>query len=161
MTRVSVSRVLPVPAERTWALVTDLRNHPRWIPWTRVDAPNDPVVGSKVSAATGPRGLAVVDRMVIERSDPPSTAEGVPGTATYRKLGPVLLGTAELRVRPLTDDRSRVTWVEQVHLRGTPSWLTGPLVWPFMAGVVGLALARLRAEVSRNGTRPTHPGRPR
>ena len=150
MTPVRLSRTLPIPAERAWDLVTDLRNHPRWIPLTWVDAPNNPVVGSVVSARTGPRGLGIVDRMVIERSDPPSTDQGRSGSAAYRKLGPVLLGTAELQVHPTAPDRCRVTWIEQVHLRGTPTWLSGPPVWPFMAGMVALALARLRAEVTPN-----------
>lgn len=149
MRPVQVSRTLPIPAEHAWDLVADLRNHVRWIPFTRVDAPNNPVVGSTVSARTGPRGLGIVDRMVVERSDPPATELGHSGVAAYRKLGPVLLGTAELQVHPTAADRCRVTWIEQVHLRGTPAWLTGPPVWPVMAGMVTLALTRLRAEVER------------
>ncbi len=145
----TATRSLPLPAELAWTLVTDVRNHVRWIPWTRVDAPNRPVVGSRFSTATGPRRAALVDRMLVERADPPSTADDVAGLARYRKLGPVLLGDVEILVRPVGAERSEVTWTERVHLRGTPPWLSGPLVRPVLTGMLRSALRRAAAEVDR------------
>lgn len=144
---------LPLSAERAWALVTDVRNHARWIPLTRIDAPHPLRVGDTFSAATGPAGpslhrLALVDRMTVTASVPPTTTPPRPGHATYRKLGPVLLGTAEVHVTPLGPGRSAVTWVEDVHLRGLPraavAWASGPLG----AAMVRRALRKVRAEVA-------------
>lgn len=149
-----VGKDLPISARRAWDLVTDVRNHARWIPWTRIDAPNRLHVGDRFSGASGPRflpGGGLVDRMQIERLDPPSPdgdgADGAAGVAVYRKLGPVLLGTAEVHVRPTGPTTCRVTWVERVHLRGLPPRVTAPVVRPALAGMSWLLLRKISAEV--------------
>src|SRR5437764_217776 len=85
---------LAVSLALAWSCVTDVRNHARWIPLTRMDAGADLSVGDTFAGISGPavpRGLALVDRMRIERLDPPTATAG--GRAVYRKLGPLLLGT--------------------------------------------------------------------
>lgn len=148
----SASTRLPLPAERAWALVTDVRNHARWIPFTRVDAPHPLRAGDTFSAATGPAGalhrLALVDRMVVAAVTPPTTAPARPGVATFRKLGPVLLGTAEVRVAPDGPGASVVTWVEDLHLRGLPRWAVSWAARPLAGAMVRRALRRVRAEVT-------------
>lgn len=152
---------LPLSAERAWALVTDVRNHARWIPFTRIDAGHPLRVGDTFSAATGPAGptlhrLALVDRMQVTHATPPTTAPARPGHAAYRKLGPVLLGTAEVHVTPLGPDRSAVTWVEDIHLRGLPRATVAWAARPLGTALVRRALRKVRAEV---GAAVGQPGR--
>jgi hypothetical protein len=136
-------------AERAWLSVTDVRNHARWIPLTHMEAEANLGVGDTFTGVSGPPfppGLRLVDRMRIERLDPPTTT--AEGRAVYRKLGPVLLGTAEVRVRPIGDTACTVTWVEHVHLRGLPPGLTAPILSPLLAQMTKLALRRMVAELT-------------
>ncbi|MCL3861548.1 SRPBCC family protein [Actinotalea sp. K2] len=156
MTRpASVSRVLTIPAEQAFALVTDVHNHARWIPMTRIDGPEHLEVGDSFVGVSGPgarRGLpALADEMVLEALLPPVTRAGpgrtsTTGSAVYRKLGPLLLGTAEVHVRPLGPQHCQVTWVEDVHLRLLPRALTRPLLRPVMTAMLHLVLGRVSRE---------------
>ncbi len=150
--RASATTRLPIPAERAWDLVTDVRNHARWIPFTRIDAPHPLRVGDTFSAATGPAGslhrLALVDRMEVTATTPPTTEPPSPGRATYRKLGPVLLGGAEVLVEPDGPDACTVTWVEDIHLRGVPRWAVAWVSRPLATLMVAGALRKVRAEVA-------------
>lgn len=147
----TVTRVLRLPAERVWAVVTDVRNHSRWVPMTRMAAAAELRVGDAFEAVSGPfagsgaPGLA--DRMVLERLEPPSTEDGRTGVAVYRKLGPVLLGTAEVHVRPLGAEHCALTWVEDVHLRGLPPAASAWLLRPVLGGMLHVVLARASAEL--------------
>ena len=141
---------LAVPADRVWALVTDVRNHVRWIPATRIDTPAATLaVGDTFTAVTGPTathgGRGLTDRMTLERLDPPTAAR--PGVAVYRKLGPVLLGQATVQVRPTGPASCTLIWTEAVHLRGLPRRLTALLLRPMAAGMLHHALRRVRAEL--------------
>lgn len=155
---VAVTRVLAAPADAVWPLVTDVRNHARWVPLTRIDpvdgTPGEPAVGDRFTGVTGPtaprggRGLA--DTMVVTRFEPPAPAHGRQpareGVAVYRKEGPVLLGEAEVRVRPIGPRHCTVTWVERSHVRGLPRTVGAALVAPSMAGMARLVLRRVAAE---------------
>lgn len=163
--RARVSRTLPVGADEAWELVADVRHHGRWVPSTRVTlhrpvgagwqrrAPGSaPEPGDEVVAVTGPRarrgGGGLVDRMRIERFDPPLGA--APGVAVLVKLGPVLLGSARIEVADAGPGRARVTWSEQVHLKGLPPALTA---WAGAAGtdrMIALVLHRAAREAQRN-----------
>lgn len=148
-------RVLPLRAEDAWDLLTDMRNHVRWIPLIRMDAAPGLPVGAVFTAVSGPfatRGApGLADRMQVVELVPPHTdpnGPGTVGTAVYEKLGPVLLGTAELHVRPLGPDTCEAAWVERVHLRGLPPALTAPVLRPVLAAMVTYALHRVHAEVT-------------
>ena len=150
---VEVSRTLPLAAPEAWALLSDPRHHARWIPLTRVEVRGLPLaVGSMVIATSGPfavRGApGLPDRMRVDRIDPPT--ESATGVAVFTKRGPLLLGTAEVRVAPIDAHRSRATWVEDVYLAGPlPAHLTRRLLAPVLAGMVRLALWRAAREVDR------------
>lgn len=151
--RASATTHLPISVERAWDLVTDVRNHARWIPFTRIDAAHPLRVGDTFSAATGPVGttlhrLSLVDRMEVTATTPPTTAPPSPGRATYRKLGPVLLGGAEVLVTPAGPDACDVTWVEDIHLRGLPRWAVAWISRPLATVMVRSALRKVRAEVT-------------
>lgn len=167
---VTVTRVLAAPADVVWGVVTDVRNHARWIPLTRIDvdastapATDGPTarvpasrVGDRFVGVTGPTatrgGPGMADAMVVERFDPPVAAHGREpareGVAVYRKQGPVLLGDAEVRVRPLGPRHCAVTWVERVHVRGLPRPVGAALVAGSLAGMLRLVLHRLTTEVA-------------
>lgn len=141
---------LDVPAGIVWALVTNVRNHARWVPLTRIEAPGPRLaVGDTFTAVTGPRasrgGPGLRDRMILERLDPPTGAR--PGVAAFRKLGPTLLGGATVQVRPTGPASCMVVWTEDVHLRGLPRRLTTPVLRPFLALMLGVVMRRLRREV--------------
>lgn len=142
---------LPISAERAWALVTDVRNHPRWVPWTRVDAPGNLRVGDVLSTAVGPRswGGGLVDRMQVDRLDPPSPpgTEPADGVVVLRRVGPALLGSREIRVRPTGPTTCHVAWAEQAHLRAGPRRLTATLLWPVRTYLAWRARRRLSAEM--------------
>lgn len=157
--RASATTRLPMPAERAWDLVTDVRNHARWIPFTRIDAPHPLRVGDRFSAASGPAGslhrLALVDRMEVTATTPPTTTPPSPGRAVYRKLGPVLMGGAEVIVAPVGPAASDVTWLEDIHLRGLPRWAVAWISRPLATLMVRSALRKVRAEVEGAvGNRP-------
>ena len=140
-----VRRHLPLPVDDAFALVTDPQAHSRWIPLTVVHADGPLRAGGRIVGVSGPfaaRGHGLVDRMVVERADPPGAPERV---AVYRKVGPVLLGEARLEVRA-DDDGSVVTWVEDVHLARLPRGLTAPVLRPAFVVMTWWALARAARE---------------
>ena len=144
------SVVLRLPAARAWDLVADVRNHARWVPLTRVDAAPGPLPeGEELVAVTGPwarrGGGGLVDRMLVTHAEAPSGRR--PGRATYRKLGPVLRGTAEVHVRPLGATLSEVTWVERIGLRGVPAAVTAVPSRLLSGAMLRLLLRRVRREV--------------
>jgi len=157
---VAISRTLPLPAADAWDLLADPRHHSRWIPLTRVEVSGPPLaVGWRIVATSGPfarRGApGLPDRMRLDRVEPPtSSAEGV---AVFTKLGPLLLGTAEVRVAPRGDRASLTTWVEDVYLAGPlPPALTRRLLAPVLAGMVRLALWRAAREVASGRSERTN-----
>ena len=166
----SVSARLTLSAEEAWALVTDVRNHARWVPLTRLDvapAAGSPTtgpgagtglaLGDTFTAVSGPgagRGWpGLPDRMTLEHLTPPDSATGTPGRAVYRKRGPVLLGTAGVHVGPEDPSSCTVVWTEDVHLRGLPRGLTAPVLRPVLALMLRVVMRRLRAEVNARADR--------
>lgn len=165
---VVADRLLAAPAEHVWDVVTDVRRHEAWIPMTRIDAADTVGLGDTFAGVSGPTatrgGPGLVDRMVVEVLDPPAAAgrgHGArTGVARYRKIGPVLLGVAEVRVRPLGPGHTVLTWVEDVHLRlpgrpadrPVPAWwrsVTGAVVRVPLALMLRLALRRIADDVLR------------
>lgn len=144
---------LPISAERAWDLVTDVRNHARWLPWTRVDARGGLTIGETFSAASGPTswGGGLTDRMQVDRLDPPSPpghdADGDEAVLLLRRLGPTLLGSREIRIRPTGPTSCRLSWVERAYVRRLPRPLTAPLLWPVLAATSWRARRRITAEM--------------
>lgn len=169
-----VERVLPLDAGAAWSLVADARHHARWVPLTRVDllrpdgsawdwaarpAGTDPEAGDVVVAVSGPGarrgGPGMVDRMRIERFEPPLGQ--VPGVAVFVKHGPVLLGTARIEVAAAGPGRARVTWAEQVHLRGLPAGLTRGVGTVLLDGMLRLVLRRAARDAARQAAAQAAP----
>ncbi len=146
---VAVRRVvLPVPAPRAFALLTDVRRHAAWVPLTRIDlhGPADDdgrlLAGGTFTAVTGPaarRGApGLPDRMRLESAEAPVGRRT--GTARFVKLGPLLTGWAELDVRPLGEALCEVTWRERIGVRGVPAAITDVLGTPLTAAMLRTVL---------------------
>jgi len=146
---VSSTRVLPVSADEAWDLVTDSRNHARWIPLTRVEASGPAQVGDRVRAVSGPgatRGWpGLVDAMIVTRADPP----GPTRVALFVKQGPVLLGEARITVVAAGPHSSRVTWDEDVYLAHMPQRVGRALVGPVLRAMVSRVLAKAAREAAQ------------
>ncbi|SKC38663.1 SRPBCC family protein [Krasilnikoviella flava] len=160
--RVEVARIVPVDASVAFAWVADLRTHPRWIVATRLEgtAGRGPELGDRYTMASGPGArrapgsglgrLVVMDSMVVEQLERPSTAAARVGRTRLRKLGPVLLGDAGFDVVPLDERRCRVVWWEEAYLAGPlPRAVTDPLVGLALRGFMQLSLGRLAQALAR------------
>jgi hypothetical protein len=90
------------------------------VPLTRVTATPPPPTGegTVVVARTGVGPLAFDDRMEVTVWRPP--ADGEPGLCRLEKRGRVVLGWAEIEVRPGPGGRTRVLWREEVGVRFLP-----------------------------------------
>ena len=139
---ITATRVFDMDAGSLFDRITALKNHERLIPFTRIEAPGRrPRVGDTVVATS----LGVIrDVMLLTRYERPGARGGNhSGTAMYRKVGPLLLGTAEITVTPLPDHTARVDWTEEVHLAGPfPTELTSAVVGHFLTLMTGRALRR-------------------
>ena len=143
----SSSRTLPIPADAAWELLTDARNHARWVPLTRVEVDGPVRVGTRIAATSGPgarRGWpGLVDRMVVTRADPP----GPTRVAVFVKRGPVLLGEARIEVTALGATHSHVRWSEDVYLAHLAPGVGRAIVRPFLTTMVRRALAAAADEI--------------
>jgi hypothetical protein len=174
--RVDLTHVLPISAERAFALVAEVRTHPRWVPLCRAifHSPDGspvrpaawrPEVGAEFTMVSGPfapQGApGFPDRMRITQWEPPRP-DGSPGRATFLKLGPGLLGTAGIVVVPLAAhhpaavasgervERCAVTWWEDVYLAGPlPKAVTAPLAARVLDRMIRWSLRRLDRIVAR------------
>lgn len=140
--------------EEAWALVTDWPAQSRWIAFTDVSIvrPGDGV-GTRFTGRTQVGPIGFDDRMEVTVWEPP--VDGERGYCKVRKLGPWILGTAEIEVKRAEDDpdRTAVTWKEAVSLRGVP-----PAFNPLVRAMGGIlfrmtmrkAIAELDAEHGRS-----------
>ena len=170
---------LPLPADEAFALVADPRTHGTWVPLTRFEpgapgegttgaGPRDddwrPAAGATFTVVSGPGarqgGPGFVDRMQITTWAPPGPSTGPDdanrrGLAEFRKLGPVLLGTAGFRVEPVSASSSRVMWWEDVHVTDVlPRRVTAPVADVVLRLMIRGGWRRLDRVASREGLSP-------
>ena len=106
-----VREVSLTPAE-SWQRLTDWEQHGRFVPLTRITRTHEGFV-----ARTGVGPVAFDDPMdIVEWRDP--------SFCRLEKRGRRVLGWAELNVEP-HGAGSRVTWREDIHVRGMPRALDG------------------------------------
>lgn len=143
---------------RAWEVVTTLLNHERWIPWTRISAPDRPLrLGDRVTAVSV--GV-IVDRMVVT-ANRNRESRIVPGEfdrrITLTKVGPLLMGQADLVVLALSRNRARIMWGENIAITTGKGALSPALAWtvplsraaltPFFALMVKAALAKAAGDL--------------
>ncbi|MGW0210733.1 SRPBCC family protein [Streptomyces sp. NPDC003233] len=138
----SFERTAPLALDEAWRRLTQWPRHADVVPLTRITLLTPPPtrVGTRFVARSGIGPLAFDDLMEVTLWCPP--ADGEAGLCRLEKRGRVILGWAEIEVRPGPGGRSRVVWREEVRLRFLPSALDG-LVERTARTVFGRAVNRL------------------
>jgi carbon monoxide dehydrogenase subunit G len=107
-----IVREVRLPPDESWQRLTDWEQHARHVPLTRIIRTDDGFI-----ARTGIGRLAFDDPMEIVEWREPSFCR-------LEKRGRVVTGWAEVFVEP-QGTGSRVTWREDLHVRGLPRALDG------------------------------------
>lgn len=104
----TVRRQVGAAPEHVWRLLTTFSAHGRWIPLTSITTdPGEPRVGWGFTGRSGRGPIRLVDPMVVTLWEPPNHVHLV-------KLGPVLLGWADIGVEPVAGG-AEVTWAEEIR----------------------------------------------
>lgn len=112
MARIEIVREVPLNPEEAWRRVTDWPAHGEFVPLTSVSRTPS---GFLARTSVGPVGFD--DPMEITTWEEPSFCR-------LEKRGRMVKGWAELSVDPI-ETGSRVTWVEDIQVRGVPKMLDG------------------------------------
>ncbi|MFD7629450.1 SRPBCC family protein [Streptomyces sp. NPDC059851] len=107
-----------LPAAEAWQRLTDWERHGAQVPLTRTIMETAPPthVGTRFTARTGVGRITFDDPMEVVVWQPPAGAAA--GRARLVKRGRVVLGWAQIEVRPLTGGGAEVRWVEELRVRG-------------------------------------------
>ncbi|MGW3988423.1 SRPBCC family protein [Streptomyces sp. NPDC004830] len=122
-----LERTVPLPLDEAWRRITRWERHGETVPLTvvRVVPPGPTREGTRVVARSGAGPLGFDDPMEVTVWEPP--ADGGPGRCRLVKRGRVVLGWAELEVRPGPGGRTRVLWREEISVRFVPALFDGVL----------------------------------
>ena len=145
--RFVVTRELDLPARSVFDVLIDWRGHAEWVPMTRVVIESgDGGTGTVFVATSGLGPLALPDRMRVDALDPEAMSVRV------TKIGPVLTGNVDLTVTPLSSDRCRLDWLEDIRVPVLPQFLAPPVAaaarYGFGVSITKMA-KRLAARQSR------------
>ncbi|MEV5147967.1 SRPBCC family protein [Streptomyces sp. NPDC052727] len=123
----SLERTVPLPPGEAWRRLTDWPRHAGAVPLTRIRVLTPPPTreGTRFVARSGLGPLALDDVMEVTVWRPPADDE--PGLCRLEKRGRLILGWAEIEVRPALGGRSRVVWREDLSVRFLPRAFDGPL----------------------------------
>ncbi|MFE6281654.1 SRPBCC family protein [Streptomyces sp. NPDC057877] len=137
-----LERTAPLPLPEAWRRLTDWPRHGAVVPLTRVTVVTAPPTrtGTVFVARSGLGPLAFDDRMEVVEWRPPTETE--PGRCRLEKRGRVVLGWAEIEVRPGPGGRSRVVWREEIGARFLPGAFD-PVLRGASRAVFGQAVNRL------------------
>ncbi len=127
MVNFQLERTAPLSPDEAWRRLTEWPRHGDVVPLTRVTVvtPGPNREGTVFVARSGLGPLAFDDRMEVTVWRPP--AEEAPGLCRLEKRGRVVLGWAEIEVRPGPGGRARVVWREELRVRLLPGLFDGPL----------------------------------
>ncbi|MEU4469671.1 SRPBCC family protein [Streptomyces sp. NPDC024017] len=142
MANILLERTVPLSLDEAWRRITQWPRHGEAVPLTavRVEPPEPTREGTVVVARSGTGPLGFDDPMEVTVWQPPE--DGAAGMCRLEKRGRVVLGWAELEVRPGPGGRTRVIWREEIRVRFLPSLLDG-VVRRSSRYVFGRALNRL------------------
>ncbi|GGJ34068.1 SRPBCC family protein [Streptomyces brasiliensis] len=137
-----LQRTAPLPIDEAWRRLTEWARHADSVPLTRITVLTPPPtrVGTRFVARSGVGPLAFDDPMEVTVWQPPE--DDSPGLCRLEKRGRVVLGWAELHVRPGPGGRTRVVWHERLRVRGLPS-VVDPVLTGASRAVFGRAVNRL------------------
>ncbi|MFF8392711.1 SRPBCC family protein [Streptomyces sp. NPDC016172] len=142
MANILLERTVPLSLDEAWRRITQWPRHGEAVPLTavRVEPPEPTREGTVVVARSGTGPLGFDDPMEVTVWQPPE--DGAVGMCRLEKRGRVVLGWAELEVRPGPGGRTRVIWREEIRVRFLPSLFDG-VVRRSSRYVFGRALNRL------------------
>ncbi|WP_336323093.1 SRPBCC family protein [Streptomyces lavendofoliae] len=118
-----ITRDAPLSADEAWRRLTDWPAHAALVPLTRATAVTEGPVrtGSRFTMRTGIGPVGFDDPMEVVRCEPPGPGGGAgAGLCRLEKRGRVVTGWAEIEVRETAPGTVRVTWTEEVGVRGLP-----------------------------------------
>ncbi|MER7339349.1 SRPBCC family protein [Streptomyces sp. NPDC000075] len=123
----SFERTPPLAPSEAWRRLTDWPRHADAVPLTGIELLTAPPTreGTRFVARSGVGRVAVDDVMEVTVWRPPVGDE--PGLCRVEKRGRVVLGWAEIEVRPGPGGRSRVVWREELRIRFLPRLFDGVL----------------------------------
>ncbi|MEU6665528.1 SRPBCC family protein [Streptomyces sp. NPDC046727] len=123
----SLERTAPLPLDEAWRRLTQWPRHADAVPLTRIRllTPAPTREGTRFVARSGLGPFAFDDVMEVTVWRPPADGEG--GLCRLEKRGRVILGWAEIEVRPGPGGRSRVVWREELRVRFLPRAFDGLL----------------------------------
>lgn len=113
-----------LPPGEAWRRLTAWERHSGSVPLTRITVPTPPPtgVGTVMVARTGIGPVGFTDPMRVVVWEPP--AQDGNGRCRLEKTGRVVLGWAEIEVRP-HGARTYVRWREDLRVRGLPRAFDG------------------------------------
>jgi hypothetical protein len=137
-----LERTVPLSLADAWRRLTEWSRHGDVVPLTRVAVLTPPPTreGTVFVARSGFGPFAFDDRMEVTVWQPPAYDE--PGRCRLEKRGRVVLGWAEIEVRPGPGGRARVVWREELRMRFLPG-VFDPLLEASARAVFGRAVNRL------------------
>lgn len=121
----SLERTVPLPLDEAWRRLTDWPRHGDVVPLTRITVVTSAPTreGTRFVARSGIGPVGFDDPMDVTLWRPP--ADGEPGLCRLEKRGRVMLGWAEIEVRPGPGGRARVVWREELSVRFLPRVFDG------------------------------------
>ncbi|MFF2191424.1 SRPBCC family protein [Streptomyces sp. NPDC058157] len=127
MAAFSFERTSPLAPEEAWRRLTQWPRHAEVVPLTGIEVLTaEPThEGTRFVARSGVGPVAVDDVMEVTVWRPPVGDE--PGMCRLEKRGRVVLGWAEIEVRPGPAGGSRVVWREELRVRFLPRLFDGVL----------------------------------
>lgn len=125
MSSFTVERRTALPPAEAWRRLTAWPAHSATVPLTRITVLTPPPsgAGTVFVARTGAGRASFADPMRVAVWEPP-TADGGPGRCRLVKTGRVVIGWAEIEVRP-DGAGSSVRWQEDLRLRWLPRAFDG------------------------------------
>ncbi|CAL9411284.1 SRPBCC family protein [Streptomyces lavenduligriseus] len=123
----SLTRTVPLPPDEAWRRLTEWPRHAGAVPLTRIRVLTPPPTraGTRFVARSGLGPFAVDDVMEVTLWRPPAGNTG--GLCRLEKRGRVVLGWAEIEVRPGPGGGSRVVWREELRVALLPRVFDGAL----------------------------------
>ncbi|GAA2729170.1 SRPBCC family protein [Streptomyces nogalater] len=123
----SLTRTAPLPPDEAWRRLTTWPRHAEAVPLTRIRVLTPPPnhEGTRFVARSGLGPFVVDDVMEVTVWRPPAGDAG--GVCRLEKRGRVVLGWAEIEVRPGPGGGSRVVWREELRVRFLPGVFDGVL----------------------------------
>jgi uncharacterized protein YndB with AHSA1/START domain len=145
-----LERIVAVPPQQVWDIITDWAGYARWMPLTTMRLDQGPTrIGWSFAGMTGVGRVRFCDVMRITDWAPPSET----GSGAFRlvKIGRPLAGWAEVSVRPISGGRqTQLLWRENIVVRPV---LLGRLLAPLTDRVNRALFAKVIDEMVAEAVR--------